>query len=614
MKNVIFLFLLAFGLSNTLAAQSSDESIRWVETQEGTVYSLDQLMPTDTFRIVTSFRDTSRNTVTDWQPITVNNVMNAELAKFNFQYLQRSSPDVVTLDQVIILSSSSVQFVVSYSGPSEGRWIRVNFGTVEFGVNEFNTISYWVESTSGTFTIDQFTDLIPGRTYFAKAFEHWPQIVDSEVKTFTMTFVDPCASFSVGIDCSDLSLCEGSSLTLNAVTHGGGNCDPLDFKWSDGQTGSMITVMSGGTYTVTVTDENDCKATESVVVTMDPKPFAFIWSSIGLGLKGDKVILMAQDNGMGYWLFDWSTGEMTSTIIVDEVKTYRVTVTDSRTGCSAETSYSVPEIPKCEEVKDTCSGGGGINVDFDLDGSIHIPCGEGPWPTLSVPYVPDWNYLWYMEGVFYTTPSIVVKKSGTYYLTITVNGQSYAFQHYVQLIVGTSPLISTSPDTVYSCPGESVPLYINAPGHENEQLINWFPYYQMSCQNCRTTIVAPFHDQEYTSTLQIGDCVYERKFWVLMKSSWDCNGVTDTNYATTENIVVFPNPVLREGSVEITGLPLGDYHVDFSNSLGQSTKTVHSTGDNVQLSIEELDIPSGVYTVRLKEVGGKIYAKRLTIL
>ena len=99
-----------------------------------------------------------------------------------------------------------------------------------------------------------------------------------------------------------------------------------------------------------------------------------------------------------------------------------------------------------------------------------------------------------------------------------------------------------------------------------------------------------------------------------METSWDCNGVTDTNYATTENIVVFPNPVLREGSVEITGLPLGDYHVDFSNSLGQSTKTVHSTGDNVQLSIEELDIPSGVYTVRLKEVGGKIYAKRLTIL
>lgn len=48
------------------------------------------------------------------------------------------------------------------------------------------------------------------------------------------------------------------------ITDGGG---PFTYEWSNGGTGQTISNLSGGTYTVTVTDRNGCSKTKSVTVT-----------------------------------------------------------------------------------------------------------------------------------------------------------------------------------------------------------------------------------------------------------------------------------------------------------------------------------------------------------
>ncbi|GIV55552.1 MAG: hypothetical protein KatS3mg040_0320 [Candidatus Kapaibacterium sp.] len=61
--------------------------------------------------------------------------------------------------------------------------------------------------------------------------------------------------------------CEGGSVTLDA---GAGFAS---YQWSNGATTRTITVTQQGTYTVTVTDQNNCSGTsQPVVVTVYPKP------------------------------------------------------------------------------------------------------------------------------------------------------------------------------------------------------------------------------------------------------------------------------------------------------------------------------------------------------
>jgi hypothetical protein len=48
------------------------------------------------------------------------------------------------------------------------------------------------------------------------------------------------------------------------ITDGGG---PFTYEWSNGGTGQTISSLSGGTYTVTVTDRNGCSKTKSVTIT-----------------------------------------------------------------------------------------------------------------------------------------------------------------------------------------------------------------------------------------------------------------------------------------------------------------------------------------------------------
>lgn len=64
----------------------------------------------------------------------------------------------------------------------------------------------------------------------------------------------------------DQNFCEGTTVTLNA---GSGY---TTYQWSTGGNGNSISVSQPGDYWVTVTDENGCTASDTVMLTMDPLP------------------------------------------------------------------------------------------------------------------------------------------------------------------------------------------------------------------------------------------------------------------------------------------------------------------------------------------------------
>lgn len=140
------------------------------------------------------------------------------------------------------------------------------------------------------------------------------------VGTNTVTVsVNPLPSVSLG---ADITQCGGTA-TLNASNAGS------SYLWSNGNTTQTITVNNSGTYSVTVTNANNCSASDNIVVTINPVPVV----SLGADLTqcGGTATLNAGNAGSS---FLWSNSNTTQTITVNSSGSYSVAVTDSN-GCSA---------------------------------------------------------------------------------------------------------------------------------------------------------------------------------------------------------------------------------------------------------------------------------------
>ncbi|MFC5046577.1 T9SS type A sorting domain-containing protein [Aquimarina hainanensis] len=104
----------------------------------------------------------------------------------------------------------------------------------------------------------------------------------------------------------------------------------LSYRWSTGERTESIRVHEPGTYTVTVSDCNNCKASDTVAIMhQDTAIDAGQDQTICLG---DEAVLTVEGEGD----ILWSNGETTRTIIVQpfETTTYSVVLTNN--GCKVE--------------------------------------------------------------------------------------------------------------------------------------------------------------------------------------------------------------------------------------------------------------------------------------
>jgi hypothetical protein len=119
------------------------------------------------------------------------------------------------------------------------------------------------------------------------------------------------------------TFCEGSS--VNLVATGGAT-----YTWNNGSTNATLAVTAGGTYTVTVTNAGGCTDTETMTVTVNEVPSAFIVTSGATTFcQGGEVSLTAQAGNS----YVWSNNATTQSILVSTPGTYSATIL-SPNGCS----------------------------------------------------------------------------------------------------------------------------------------------------------------------------------------------------------------------------------------------------------------------------------------
>ena len=135
-------------------------------------------------------------------------------------------------------------------------------------------------------------------------------------------FVNPLPTANAG---NDQSICQGKTATLIAT---GGDT----YSWSNGTINDTIVVNPAvpNTYTVTVTDNNECSATDDVIVNIST-PTANAGPDITV-CSSQSVTLTAT----GGTLYSWNTNAISATITIypNVTTTYIVTVTNDF-GCSA---------------------------------------------------------------------------------------------------------------------------------------------------------------------------------------------------------------------------------------------------------------------------------------
>ena len=149
---------------------------------------------------------------------------------------------------------------------------------------------------------------------------------------------DPCENFAVELFTEDI-FCNGESTGVAGVEVIGSSGDLL-ITWSNGMSGSSIEELTPGTYSVQVTDANDCTYSEEFEI-VEPDPIMVNVSGTNESALGaeDGTADASVTGGTGTYTYSWSGGNNFSASTEDleglGSGTYCLVVTDEF-GCESE--------------------------------------------------------------------------------------------------------------------------------------------------------------------------------------------------------------------------------------------------------------------------------------
>ncbi|WP_242086304.1 HYR domain-containing protein [Aestuariivivens sediminis] len=137
-------------------------------------------------------------------------------------------------------------------------------------------------------------------------------------------------------------LCYGDSNGTALVTPAGGT-PGYTYLWSDGQTTQQASGLASGSYSVTVTDANNCTATASVTIGQ-PNALAASTSKTNVNCygAGDGTATITVTYGTPPYTYLWSDSQTNQTAINLSPGTYNVVATDAN-GCQISRNVTITQ-------------------------------------------------------------------------------------------------------------------------------------------------------------------------------------------------------------------------------------------------------------------------------
>lgn len=226
------------------------------------------------------------------------------------------------------------------------------------------------------------------------------------VAAASVTVNEPSAIFlsttSMNVNCNG-----GNDGSINLSVNGG--TAGYTYMWSNSATTEDLSNLTANSYSVTVTDNNNCTATLSDTIT-EPNALTLTPSSTTSNCgSATGTASVSVSGGTPSYSYSWSSGGSSSSIFNVAAGSYIVTVTDAN-GCSQSTTINVSNTgaPTLTSISTdaTCNG--------YQDGAINLTISGG-----ATPYNFSWSNL-------DTSKNISSLAAGIYTVTVTDNNNCVA--------------------------------------------------------------------------------------------------------------------------------------------------------------------------------------------
>ncbi|MCH2020895.1 MAG: gliding motility-associated C-terminal domain-containing protein [Saprospiraceae bacterium] len=300
-----------------------------------------------------------------------------------------AGPFVVNEPAVLQLTLDSIQHVDCNGNANGAILITVSGGTTNYTYN-------W----SNGFTTQNIFGLNGGSYIVTVTDANGCAVTDTAYVVNEPTAISIVLDSILDVSCNSFG--DGAVF----VSSSGGTTN-YTFNWSNGFTTEDVTGLSGGSFTLTLTDANGCTHTSGPHIVIEPAGMTITLdtiSHVSCNAASDGLISLATSGGAPAYIFDWSNGMTTEDITGLNGGNYMLTVTDVN-GCTVSTGPFVVNEPAV--------------LQLTLDSIQHVDCNgnaNGAVLITTLGGTTNYNYNW-SNGM--TTEDITGLNGGNYMLTVT---------------------------------------------------------------------------------------------------------------------------------------------------------------------------------------------------
>lgn len=341
------------------------------------------------------------------------------------------------------------------------------------------------------------------------------------------------------------------------------------YHWNTGSMQSTITLISGGSYSVTVSNDYGCSSDTSFVASTWPTPEAVITGTSDL-CEGESGYLTVSENAY----YTWSNGSSSQTINITpyESTTYYVTVTDIN-GCNNYTYKSVAVHPTYHNnfTAEICQGQAFSQYGFQI-------------PVQNEP------------GVFTFTDSLTSKYGCDSILSLT-------------LTVNPSPIVNggiIGNDLVTNYGN----YYYYITDVVNATIFEWTitnPRWTLQNSNINSAFLDIQSPGSGTLIVKaINSCGYQDTSLTIT-----CNVGVD-EYLNESEILVYPNPVSQSLNINLEKTTLDVSEIQLFDSKGGCVRCIPANDSQIQ--IDCTPYANGNYVIRFVNDKGRVVDSRNIIV
>lgn len=357
---------------------------------------------------------------------------------------------------------------------------------------------------------------------------------------------------------ADTTVC--GSLTIDA---GAGFAD---YSWNTTETTQSITTTSSNLLSVTVTDANNCTATDDINVSVNTSP------NVDLGGNATACDDYTLDAGAGN-TYLWSDNSTNQTLTVTSSGGYAVTVTAAN-GCAGSDAVTIT-------INNSPSPSLGNDVTACGDTDLNAGAGFDA-------------YLWSNNA---TSQTINVTASGTYSVTVTDNGCTGSDD--IVVTINTNPTVSLGVDTLL-CLESNDAITLNA-GSFSTYLWSTDPVGSTGDGSTNQTVdldAVGLGEGTFTYSVVVEDANGCLGLDDIVIDVQICSGVDHIN-GEQYSINVFPNPNQGVFNVMFTDLPNSESMMELMDVQGRIINTQRLNGNTGNVQLHFSDLASGVYMLRV---------------